>query len=696
MTPECENCYDWSSCTKSKLRICKKWEPLPDSPFVSLLQELSSLGDDTSALDFLDDRDFPLAPNWLSFCLDYAGVEPFPKQIEHGLTFFNDRCSYCSNPDYEELYDETLGNILDNIVLLEYGKCPKCKKNRSQMVKKEQDLYWFEELVGVAGQRSGKSEEDAMLAAYVWHWYTKLPGLPSRYFGLLGSTRLHMTFTALTFDQAKKDLWDPFSSYIRDSRWFKDYHTFLDSKCAEMGIESVCKIGENHILYRHKNIQAAPASPDKRTLRGPTRFFSSVDELGWFTGGKHAVKINPDEIYTPLNNSLKTIRTAARRLRKRTKAYHVPTAYAVNISSPSSARDGIMRLLYKSKRIKTMYSFHLPTWEMNPNYTREDFDDDFEKDPIAARRDFGAMPPLSSSPFLSDPNLLRGRIKKSKKNCLRYTLVEVKNSAGGRYISAILKAIRPVRRPMLLGIDAGYSGNHFGIILTSYDNAGNVVLEGVAEVKPLPGRPVHFNHVYKKLILPILKTQDIIMVLIDRWQSIAIQSRIEDELDIECVRHSLKYAELELVRSFILGEKVLFPEPEVDSWDDIVKGVEDYEEFFLGRPISHFLLQLVTVQDSGRRIEKSEDVEDDLFRAYALCVRFIQDEDIRIRLMTFGDSLPYGERSVVGICQQYSSGMRTSAGGGGSGGRIGRGSSAVKSSSGVTVRLSGTKYDSRR
>jgi hypothetical protein len=32
------------------------------------------------------------------------------------------------------------------------------------------------------------------------------------------------------------------------------------------------------------------------------------------------------------------------------------------------------------------------------------FDDDFEKDPVGAMRDFGACPPTTASPLITDPN----------------------------------------------------------------------------------------------------------------------------------------------------------------------------------------------------------------------------------------------------------------------------------------------------
>jgi len=625
---------------------------LKPSPFKDLIGYLSDLKR-SEVFDFLDTRDFKQAPNWLAFCLDHLGVEPFPRQIEVGIEFFMDKCPRCSNPKYNELYDQNLGNILDNVVLLHYGKCKKCGLNRNQIIKKYSNYYWREEMVGVAGQRSGKSELAAMCSSYVWQWYAKLPGIPSRFFGQLETTKLHMTFTAITVEQVRKDLWDPFTSYISNSKWFKDYHKCLNDQCQKHGIEPVVKIMDTYINYKHKNMRAAPEGPDKRKLRGPTRILGAIDELGWFTGDKRTIKINPDETYAALNNSLKTLRAASRRLRVKTGAYHIPTAYSINISSPSSARDGIMRLLYKSRKINSMYSFHFPTWEFNPTYKQSDFKDEFDKNPIEAKRDFGALPPLSESPFLSDSTSVKNLVQK-RRNCLQYVVVEIKNKSGTRYVSAILNKIRPVRKPMLLGLDAGYTKNAFALTLASYTSEGKIILEGACEIKPIPGRPVSFVHIYKKVIVPILKTQRIIGVFVDRWQSIDIQQRIEDEFDIPCTRYSLKYGDFEVIRSLILGERTTFPKPEIEDWSTILKGIEDYEEFFIGRPISHFLLQLLTVQDTGRRVEKSGDIDDDIFRAFCLCIHFTQDDEYRQLLLTSALASEYEEKITIGVCRKLS------------------------------------------
>lgn len=505
------------------------------------------------------------------------------------------------------------------------------------------------------------SELASQIASYVWHWYTKIGDSPSKFYGLLNK-RLHMTFTALTFGQAKKNLWDPFYDYLKGSSWFTDLHKAMNSRCAELGIEPVIKFQDTFIFYKHKNLECAPAGPDKRVLRGPTRILMAIDELGWFTGSKSAIKINPDEVYNALSNSLTTIRGQHEYLRKLKGLFHIPSAYAINISSPSSARDKIMRLLYQSRKIKNIFSFHLPTWEMNPNLPRSHslFETEFQKNPKDANRDFGAFPPLTENPFISEIGPIRD-IAVKKKNIFDYRLVMIRSKSGKQYVSLRLDKIIPRNRPLLIGVDAGRSGNAFAIVATSYNKHGQVILEGAIEVKPLPNLPVNFPDVYKHGLLPILKTQTVPALLVDQWQSIDLVDKVDEDFGdkTDAVRYSLKYGDFEDARQRLLGEQVVLPEPEIKSWKSILKGIEDYEEFFVGRPLSHLYLQLATVQDSGRRVEKSGDLDDDLFRALMLCVHFTFDEKdgYKYELMSDADAIPYGTETL-GIVRGLSMGER--------------------------------------
>lgn len=220
--------------------------------------------------------------------------------------------------------------------------------------------------------------------------------------------------------------------------------------------DELVKLKDNFINYKHRRLLIYPASPDKRILRGRTRWLGAIDELGWFNNdaGTKKVKANANETYASLGNSLRTVRSKAEKL-MRQGFYNVPTAYFLNISSPSSARDKIMDLVKKSQGSRKTYGIVKPTWELNPDVTRESLAEDFRRDPVVAMRDFGAQPPLSSNPFIGSPSTILECISE-KPNSIEITYARKRSPDGSLKRYAKLVRVKPSGMPSILAIDAGY------------------------------------------------------------------------------------------------------------------------------------------------------------------------------------------------------------------------------------------------
>ena len=149
-----------------------------------------------SIFNKIDDDDFPLAPNVIDFCIDrdYLGINPYPKQFEILLHFFEDGCPYCSNPKYytKSCHKESLQELLDNIQLLHHGKCPKCKKTRIDFYndkklkfKNSNHLTTYPyELDIAAGQRTGKCISPESLV-FTKNGLTKIEELDQGKFGTI-------------------------------------------------------------------------------------------------------------------------------------------------------------------------------------------------------------------------------------------------------------------------------------------------------------------------------------------------------------------------------------------------------------------------------------------------------------------------------------------------------------------------------
>ena len=372
------------------------------SPSSLIAQALAS-DLDPGVFSLINEGDIIKAPNFLDFCLNkkFLNVIPYPRQIEAGLAFFEEYCPDCTNPAWLhgegqslDLFDQPISEILDNLQLLDFGRCPKCGKNKNDFVKGGQFSSPYE-LAGCAGQRSGKSALVAMIAAYHLHRYLVIPD-PIRFFGLLPSSQLYMSMTAVSAMQAEALLWTPFKEYVDEAPWFKEYHTLLNDTGERLGTELMHR-PKTFLVYKHKRIACMYEAPNKRRLRGKTRFFTAIDEIGWMEADatKQSVTLSADEISAALDNSLRTLRSKAEKKRL-AGMWNCPDGIACNISSPSAKDDKIMRNVRSARTNKRIYAYHYPTWEANPEISRESLQPEYDKSRMVAERDFGAIPPLAN------------------------------------------------------------------------------------------------------------------------------------------------------------------------------------------------------------------------------------------------------------------------------------------------------------
>jgi len=462
----------------------------------------------------------------------------------------------------------------------------------------------------------------AMTACYQLHRFLKLPN-PSHYFKLLKNTMLHMIFVAITYKQAADTLWEPFRSYYDDSPWFKEYHKMLDYYGEKVG-KPFYDIKATYIRYDHKKLTAYALGPDKRKLRGRTGFFCSVDELGWFHGADKAVKLNPDQICKALENSLQTLRSACEIKRDKFKIINCPDALFINISSPSAANDKIMRLVRESA--SNRYAFHLPTWEMNPMITRKSLEPRFRDNPIAAERDFGANPPLSDAPYISNPETVRNVIHQEIKNKCKYSTIYSQDSLKHTTLKVKNFLMKDLDRSVnyVLGIDTGHSKNAFAVVLQHYNCSNKCAVVDLAlEIRPEDGFTIHFPAMFNMVIKPITDKARVALVVFDKWQSINYEDELHD-LGIEADRYSLKHEDFVTIRGYLFSMKITLPRPELD-FEEIINPIKEYPKFLEGKPISHLIYQMLTVRDLGRMVTKGLGVDDDVFRAWCLGIKYLFD-----------------------------------------------------------------------
>lgn len=584
---------------------------------------------DSAILEF-DESHIPQAQNVAEWLLEpqFSGVSrPYPRQLQIAILFCEDACPDCSDWNwlqYDVPVDCALGEIRDRTTLLLNGVCPKCHKNKLDFYN-EKKFHFYEELNGLAGQRGGKTALASFLWTYQTHRFLRLPN-PARYFGLLQKAALQITFTAVTSTQADETIWQAYKDVFDPSPWFKNYNQFLKLQADKLGVPFIYSAGDTYRYYAHKNIFISYASPDKRTLRGRTRIGASIDEIGWFDSGDETkVRANSDETYEALVKSLQTIRSGAYNLRQR-GFFNVPTAWMINISSPSHARDKIMRLIKESKTTRTHYAFHYATHEMNPTLTLESLGDKINS--VKGKRDYLAIPPLAHGQFIEDriavercipvgewEPLLKAR-RKSKMDSI--------NNADTLIYAELAKCPHDKATPRILTVDAGEYYNAFSMAICRYDVLeSKMIVEFAIEIKPLQRdeasmTAVHFPSVFEDFILPVSEALDLKYVVYDRWQSTDQVQRLRDR-KVEAEQYTATWNDHLGFRSRLYGRQIVLPQPEIPLEKLNIEDVEILSQY----PHAHLIIQCLTVREIGKKVVKPIGDDDDLYRCVLLADAYI-------------------------------------------------------------------------
>ena len=525
---------------------------------------------------------------------------------------------------------------------------------------------------GILNHNSGKSAFFNLLVPYLTHKWLKVEK-PVETLGLMSSSILIGTCTALTWAKAQELLYDPISNAIENSKWFQQYFQLLDDYEERTGIE-LYKFKDTFLSFNHKNLILNTSGPNKRTLRGATRWVSIIDEIGWFPHGDdndERERASANEVYVSLDRSLKTVRKSTMKLLK--EGYdNIPLAYGCGISSPSSYNDKIMELVRNFKGSKEVLVHQAPTWEMNPLFTKDDFAKEYQDDPIKAERDFGANPPMAENAWISDVKSLDHLLV--NRWVIDYQYDHFTNRSGVDMVFGKLRSTKapPTCPPTVLTIDAGYSNNSFALAITANDGRGANVL-AVAEIAPKKGITViNYTRTVKQLLYPLIKAFNVQAVGADRWNSLKLLQDIEEDCHVQTFQYSLKPTDFDLVYDYLMEDipAIKLPRPEMDLGQIFV--TSDYPHGFKYKPNSHLYHQFSTVNVDGRgSVEKGNGYTDDILRAVALGIRtcVLEDTIKKYNLKGATKQTRYAIGARSGSAQATSSstiGSKTSSSGSGS------------------------------
>lgn len=417
----------------------------------------------------IDDRDLAWAKNYYDYSYKIIGRDanpPWSRQMWTGLLLFGEVCTACTKPkwlDIENIPKDFDSEFLpDMLTLLEHGVCPCCKRHKWDLIKNHK-LNNYQQLVNVLGQRSGKSSSAAGgYATYLTHQYLKFPDLGSMAKSdMQASTELTGTFVSLNFAKAIGVIWTPYVKMMEASSWFKEYFRLLDHNSGGHGKE-LYRRSSMYLKFHHKNLRFYPSGPRSTTLRGDTRIFAVLDELGLFPLPKgdaeedeQSERANADEAHKSLARSLTTVQGIRQRLMKEGVS-SVPGCALMNVSSPIAQRDKVMRLLRQSKTEEGSHfilGINLPTWEINPGMERDHptIALAYLENREMAERDYGANPPSVHSQFIPRNAFENDVFVGGQNSHVFKPLFDIPGQIYGK-----VEKIRTVRWPSVITLDAGH------------------------------------------------------------------------------------------------------------------------------------------------------------------------------------------------------------------------------------------------
>lgn len=587
----------------------------------------------------IDDSDLPVMPNFYSFCFDrrygFTGMRPFARQLWIYSKLFGEICPRCTKEKYFNTYenipvDLRPSKFTSKVQLLDNGVCPKCKGRKSKLHKKGL-LNIYTELAQCCGQRSGKSIGVSFGAAYITHRTLKLQNPAKLYTGLTNQS-ISGSVVSLSLKNVMKLLWGPIVDALEDSLWFQEYHAMLDYYSNKFG-EELYRHKDTFLHYKHRKMILNPEVPNKRTLRGSTRFFYAIDELGWFDAhDTDKVTISGEETWKSLDRSCLTARNASRTYLM--EGYdNIPTAYALNVSSPSDQNDMITRLVNTHKHSQTVLAIHSPTWEMNPKVPKSDPEiiKAYTTDPIAAERDYGAVAPMNAAPFFENYHAIEEAFDKKRRNKVEYSYEHKKSEKESKEKIYRYAKITKIRGNIgtysgVMAIDAGYSNNGFTLSIGHREDK-DIIFDAVVDILPEKGRNV-LNHalIFNEVVKPLIKDFNVKVFSADRWNSLLLLHQLEDEFPQlkVCEQYSVKYDDFVLFKSYLEGGKIKLPKLEI-PFDEAVNVRGTYPHIFDYKPCAHLAHQLVTVQDKKRTVDKAKDRTDDILRSMVLAGRYLLD-----------------------------------------------------------------------
>ena len=394
-----------------------------------------------------------MAPNIIEWVtgVEYWGV---PSTFRHSRQYqllrdlFNLRCKICNDQSPESINCwNKPRSWLESEVLLVWSpsdsdfKCPKCGNTLKGFIM-DGIVNPYNEMVTIAGMRSGKSYLGAHIGGYINHILCTMSmggkQTIQRFLRQEKAEWFEVTFAASTATQAKETIYAKFREMRNNSPWMGRYTDWVVAREKEqLGTNKdkwQYKALDDKILDGWQQVRYNRVSSNSAGIAGKTRIFAAIDELSRLSTTES--KTSAAELYRVLNQSLKTVRSAC-------DNYNLFPYFGlmINVTSPMYMDDYGMQVYGRAANLglKRTLAWKGATWEFNPEQLRENFDEEFLKDPIAAQRDYGADPPMAETPLVNDVKRFWKSIDFKREPIAKFDKIHIADKTGKKYVGARIK-----------------------------------------------------------------------------------------------------------------------------------------------------------------------------------------------------------------------------------------------------------------
>ena len=244
---------------------------------------------------------------------------------------------------------------------------------------------------GVLHHNSGKDTVTALVHCWIAHILLCLKN-PQQFFGLVPGESLDLPVIAYSEHQAKYVYFAKFKNRLQTWPWLRRTISAL----TEVDGDFWLKEGGNYFHADHVElpfkINCWSLTTSLGSAEGKNIIFFILDELAAFTSPS---KVN---LAKSIHNLVVT--SARSRFKRRWRG--------LTLSFPRHKGDYVMSTADKvaGGTIKDTYVSIKPTWVVVPHLSREDFQDDYDRDPEDADTKYGCNPPSAIDAYYRSPELI--------------------------------------------------------------------------------------------------------------------------------------------------------------------------------------------------------------------------------------------------------------------------------------------------